>query len=228
MKRFISLLMAVLMIASLCACGGGDAQQAASQPGGSAEPQANVNPNTIDWGSRRNTLVESDPWYPNGKLGNDYIYFDLGESSSTIVYYKVEGGVQTGYAACEQTKKNHLVTEGDGTAIDIVFHDEFYAYDFKTETWYVRANLDFMKSLFVGRSFVEKNDSGNTIIFNEDGTAVENYQGQEFKGSWKIINATTVRFNDGEYEYDFELAINNQNQLDGLDEYGNRYFIYAN
>ena len=110
--------------------------------------------------------------------------------------------------------------------LHFVFHDDFYAYDLKTETWYVRANVDFMKSLFVGRSFVEKNDSGNTIVFNEDGTATETYQGQEFAGTWKIVNATTVRFNDGEYEYDFELAINSQNQLDGLDEYGNRYFVY--
>ena len=226
MKKIICLLMAVLMIASLCACGG--ETESAAQPTGSSEPQANVNPSTINWGSRRNVLVESDPWYPNGKLGDDYIYFDFGESSSTIVYYKVDDGMQTGYAACEQTKKNHLVTEGDGTAIDIVFHDEFYAYDFVTQTWYVRANLDFMKSLFVGKSFVEKNDSGNTIVFNEDGTAVESYQGQEFSGTWKIVNATTVRFNDGEYEYDFELAINIQNQMDCLDEYGNRYFVFAN
>ena len=232
MKRFICLLMAVLMIASLCACGNNGDQQsseaAAPAAANSAEPQANVNPTTINWGSRRNTLDTSDPWYPNGKLGDNYIYFDLGDSTSGIVYYKVEGGVQTGYAACELTKKNHLVTEGDGTAIDILFHDEFYAYDLKTETWYVRANVDFMKSLFVGKSFVEKNDSGNTIVFNEDGTATENYQGQEYPGTWKIVNATTVRFNDGEYEYDYELVINSQNQLEGLDEYGNRFFVYAN
>ena len=232
MKKIICLFLAVLMIASLCACGAGNEQSVSNTTAetntASAEPQANVNPSAINWGSRRNTLQESDPWYPNGKLGDDYIYFGLGESSSTIVYHKVEGGVETGYAACEQTKKNHLVTEGEGTDIDIVFHDEFYAFDFKTNTWYVRANLDFMKSLFVGKNFVEKNDSGNSFVFNEDGTAVEIYQGQEFKGTWKIVNATTLRFNDGEYEYDYELVINSQNQLDGLDEYGNRYFVYAN
>lgn len=229
MKRFLSLLLAVLMVMGLCACGNNaqDADGSASGDAASAEPQANINPTYINWGSRRNTLVTSDPWYPNGKLGDDYIYFDIGDSSSGIVYYKVEGGAQTGYAACELTKKNHLVTEGEGSSIDIIFHDEFYAYDLKTETWYVRANIEFMTGMFSGRSFVERNDSGNTIVFNADGTALEVYQGQEYPGTWKIINATTVRFNDGEYDYDFELDINNQNQLDGLDEYGNRYFIYA-
>lgn len=230
MKRFLSLLLAVLMVMSLCACGSNEQEASGSASGdpASTEPQANINPTYINWGSRRNTLQTSDPWYPNGKLGDDYIYFDIGDSSSGIVYYKVEGGAQTGYAACELTKKNHLVTEGEGTSIDILFHNEFYAYDLKTETWYVRANVEFMTGMFSGRSFVEKNDSGNTIVFNADGTALEVYQGQEYPGTWKIINATTVRFNDGEYDYDFELAINSQNQLDGLDEYGNRYFVYAN
>ena len=88
-----------------------------------------------------------------------------------------------------------------------------------------------MKSLFVDRSFVEKNDSGNTIVFKADGTALEVYQGVEYPGTWAIINATTVRFTETEegqqYEYDFELVINSQNQLDGLNEYGNRLFVYA-
>ena len=236
MKKLLCLTLALLMLAGLCGCGGKE-EAPASAPAGEvaqtnyAEPQANLNPTFINWGSRTGSLVSSDPWYPNGKLGEDYIYFDFGESSSGCVYYRFSGGQQTGYAACELTKKNHLVTEGEGTKVDIVFHDEFHAYDFETQTWYVRANPDFMKSLFVDRSFVEKNDKGNTITFNADGTAMEVYQGVEYAGTWAIINATTVRFTEGEgdkqYEYDFELVINGQNQLDGLNEYGNRMFVYT-
>ncbi len=232
MRKFLCLLLAVLMLASLCACGK-DAAESGTATGGSennyVEAQANLNPTFINWGSRRNTLVTSDPWYPGGKLGEDYIYFDLGPSSSGCVFYQVTGGQQTGPVSLELTKKNHLITEGESPEMDFLFHDEFHVFDDKSQTWYVRANPEFMQSLFVGFSFVEKNDSGNTIVFNQDGSALEVYQGVEYPGTWKIVNATTVRFieGDGEYEYDFELVINSANQLDCLDEYGNRKFVYA-
>jgi len=226
MKKLLAILLMLCMLFSLAACGkdkGAEGQQPLEVSYDA--PAANVNPTFMNWGSRREVENSADLWYPNGKIGEEDIYFAYGESSAGIVYYHVKDGAAVGQAACSLTEDLHLVTEGEGTDIDIIFPSDFHAYDLKTETWYIRANPDFMMGLFVGKNFTEKNDSGNTLIFNSDGTAVEVYQGTEYPGTWKIINSTTVRFTISEEEYyDFELVLNGDNSLNRIEEYGNREF----
>lgn len=225
MKKILAIILVLCMVLGLAACGKKSESVQGSQEMSSGEAAANVNPTFINWGTRREVENSSDPWYPNGHIGTEFIYFAYGESSAGIVYYHEKDGAVVGQAACALTEDLCLVTEDKGEEVEIIFPSEFHAYDLKTETWYIRANPDFMMSLFVGKSFAEQNDSDNTLIFNADGTAAEVYQGSEYPGTWKIINATTIRFTiSGEEYYDFDLVINGDNTLNSISEYGNRTF----
>ena len=225
MKKILALLLAVIVVFGLAACGKKNEAQPAQQEINYSEPAANVNPAFLDWGNRREVENSADPWYPDGKIGEEYICFAYGESSSGILCTYMKDGAAVYTTACSQTDKMHLVSEDGNADIDLIFPSEFHAYDLNTQKWYIRANPDFMKSLFAGKSFAEKNDGSNTLSFSEDGTMTEMYQGVEYTGTWKIINATTVRFTISEEEYyDFELVINGDNTLNRLEEYGNREF----
>jgi len=228
MKKILALTLLLCLMLSLCACGKKEesAPAANNQAAASGEPQASINPTFMDWGSRREVVNSADPWYPNGQIGEEFIYFARGESSSGIVFYREKAGQLVAEVPCSLSEDLHLANEGDAEKFDLIFPTEFHAYDVNTKTWYIRANPDFMMSLFVDKSFTEKSDSGNTIIFNADGSATEVYQGTEYKGTWKIVNATTIRFTVSEEEYyEFDLVINGDNTLNSLSEYNNRSFV---
>ena len=226
MKRILAIILVLCTIFCLCACGK-DKEQGAqpAQQSAGGEVAANVNPTFVDWGNRRGEENSADPWYPDGKIGEEFIYFGIGESSSGIVCYRENAGELVSQTPCALTEDLHLVAEGEGEDFDIIFPGEFHAYDTKAGKWYIRANEEFLLSMFSGKSFAEKTDSNNTLSFNEDGTCVEVYQGTEYSGTWKLINATTIRFTISEEEYyDFDLILNGDNTLDHLDEYNNREF----
>lgn len=230
MKRRLAITLILCTLLCLCACGKDKGQAAQSaqgvQQGASGEIAANANPTFIDWGSRRGEENSADPWYPDGKIGDEFIYFGIGESSSGIVCFREKAGELVSQTPCSLTDDLHLVAEGEGEDFDIIFPGEFHAYDTKAEKWYIRANYDFLVGMFSGKSFAEKGDSSNTLTFNEDGSCVEVYQGTEYSGTWKLINATTVRFTISEEEsYDFDIVLNGDNTLSHLDEYNNREFV---
>jgi len=227
MKRTLAIILVLCTLFCLCACGKDKDTQAAQnmQQGASGEIAANVNPTFINWGNRRGEENSADPWYPDGKIGDEFIYFGIGESSSGIVCFREKAGELVAQTPCSLTDDLHLVAEAEGEDFDIIFPGEFHAYDLKTEKWYIRANYDFLLGMFSGKTFAEKTDSGNTLSFGEDGSCTEMYQGTEYSGTWKLINATTVRFTISEEEYyDFDLVLNGDNTLNRLDEYNNREF----
>ena len=158
--RNIKKLLSMLLCLCACAKKKDEAQNTAPEVSYDA-PAANVNPTFVNWGNRRGVDNSADPWYPDGKYGEDYIYFAYGESSAGIVLSHVKDGVEVANAACGLTDDLHLVTESGSMDVDIIFPSDFHAYDIKTETWYIRANPDFMRGLFAGKSFTEKSSSND-------------------------------------------------------------------
>lgn len=247
MKKLIPVLLAMLvalMVLNFAACGN-DAPAADPGTVGSGtlaetegetiadvtklEPAANLNPSMINIGQALNGVHTGDAWYANGVRGNDYIYFESADNSSIgIAYVKVEAGEVVKSVVCAMTEDNHLYDEDttwEESGIDIVFIDDFKAYDYKNDTWYVRGDPEVIEQLFVGRQLAEQSNPSNTLILKADGTGVENYDGTEYALTWVMTSATTLKFNDGSYDYNLEIVIDENNAFVSLSEQNHRIFI---
>lgn len=193
------------------------------------KPEANINPATLNMGQALNGAHSGDAWYANGVRGDNYIYFEAADNSSIgIAYMKVEAGELVKTVVCAMTDDNHLVDEAaaqEDSGIDIVFLDEFKAYDYKNDTWYVRGDPEVIQQLFVGRQLAEQSNPTNTLILYIDGTGVENFEGEEDALTWTLTSASTLKFNDGEYDYDLEIIIDENNNFVSLSEQNHRIFI---
>lgn len=192
-------------------------------------PEANVNPSTLNMGQALNGVHTGDAWYAGGIRGDNYIYFENADNSSIgLAYIKVEAGEIVKTVVCGMTEDNHLVDEtaADGeSGIDIVFADEFKAYDYKNDTWYVRGDPKVIEQLFVGRQLAEQSNSTNSLILNADGTGKEVFDGTEYALTWAMTSATTLKFNDGNYDYNLEIVVDENNAFVSLSEQNHRIFI---
>lgn len=241
----ISLLLVAAMALSFSACGN-DAPAASTDsavgsgqltetPGetivdvSKLEPAANVNPATLNIGQSFNGVHSGDEWYANGVRGDNYIYFEAADNSTVgYAYVKVEAGEIVKTVVCAMTDDNHLVdaeaAEGE-SGIDLVFVDEFKAYDYKNDTWYVRGDPAVISQLFVGRQLAEQSNPTNTLILNADGTGVEKFNDTEFALTWSMTGATTLKFNDGSYDFALEIVVDENNAFVSLSEQNLRIFI---
>lgn len=197
---------------------------------GSLEPAANVNPAELNIGLAINEEHTGDAWYLNGVRGDDYIYFKTADNSSIgLAYVKVEGGAVTDTVVCAMTDDLHIVDEeaADGeSGIDIVIYDNFKAYDYKNSCWYVRGDADTIKQLFVGTQLVCEGSIPDTLILNADGTGTEVYDGTEAALTWELDSATTLKFNDGEYDYTLQIVTDEDGNFVSLNEQNNlRIFV---
>ena len=225
MKKWLVLCMAAVMMLSLGGCG--------KEKAPDRTPEAAVDPLTMDWGLVRDENVDnsSDLWYKNGDAASgEYIYFTntlVVDCTAGCSFNRVVAEEDVLYAPCdvgEGEKANHLLPspEGgwpDGRDFDLVFNDPFTAYDSVTETWYSRGDFAAMESAFSDMTFTNKERPENVIVFHADGTAVESFNSMEYVGTWRVLTPTLVRFNDGDYDYDFDAVWNEDGSLAGMDEY---------
>lgn len=251
MKKFIALIavvLAIVMALSLSACGSsgttaantGDPNAVGSgkleETAGETitdvtglKPEANVNPSTIDIGQAMSGAHTGDAWYASGIRGDNYIYFENADNSSIgLAYFKVEAGQVVKTVVCGMTDDNHLVDEeaAEGeSGIDIVFLDDFKAYDYKNDTWYVRGDPKTIEQLFVGRQLADQSNPSNTLILKGDGTGVEKYDDTEYALTWTMTSASTLKFNDGEYDYMLDIIVDENNAFVSLSEQNHRIFI---
>ena len=246
MKKTIALILAVVMALCFAACGGG-ATEPAGDPNAvgtgkleetarenitdvsKLKPEANVNPSTIDVGQAMNGAHTGDAWYANGIRGDNYIYFDKADNSSIgLAYVKVEAGQVVKTVVCGMTDDNHLIDEeaAEGeSGIDIVFLDDFKAYDYKNDTWYVRGDPKTIEQLFVGIQLAEQSNPSNTLILKGDGTGLEVFNGEEDPLTWTMTSASTLKINDGEYDYVLDIIVDENNNFVSLSEQNLRIFI---
>ncbi len=248
MKKFIALILALVMALSFSACGSSGTSTAKTGDPNAVgtgkleetvgetisdvsklKPKANVNPSTIDIGQAMSEAHTGDAWYANGIRGDNYIYFEKVDNSSiNLAYFKVEAGQVVKTIVCGMTDDNHLIDEEaaeDESGIDIVFLDEFKAYDYKNDTWYVRGDPETIEQLFVGIQLAEQSNPSNTLILKGDGTGVEKYDDTEYALTWTMTSATTLRFNDGEYDYTLDIIVDEDNNFVSLSEQNHRIFV---
>lgn len=233
MKKFItlfSLLLVALMALSFAACGNNNGGTVDALPAGDA-PSANVSPAEIDIGRAVNGDYLGDAWYPDGVVGDSYICFTPADNSSIgLAYIKVEKGETVASIICAQTEDNHIVdaesAEGE-SSIDVIFADSFKAYDYKTDTWYIRGNPDEIAPLFAGTQLACQGDPTNTLLLNADGTGTEVFGGEEYFLTWELTGAATLRFNDGQFDYTLEIVTDEDGAFVSLSEQNHRIFVPA-
>ena len=237
----IALVMAVVMLFSLSACGGRD-EQAQPEAGQSApgepmadlselEPQANVDPGLVNMGQAIDEAHTADAWYKDGIEGGDYIYFELADNSDMgYAYVKVENGERVNTILCTVNDEMHLVdadAEAGQSAIDLVFVDDFKIYDHKSSTWYVRGNPESLSLIFSDVKFAERDDPSNTLLLKADGSGIEVFQGEEDELTWVMDSATTVKYNDGSHDHILQIVLDENGKLVSLSEQNFRIFVPA-
>ena len=249
MKRtltLIALVMAVVMLFSLTACGSKDeaVESAPAEvpadvavipaeteaPKEEAEgPAANVDPSQINIGQAIDEVHTGDAWYKDGVEGGDYIYFEAADNSDLgLAYVKVEGGERVNTLLCTVNAAMHVVdaeVAESESSIDLVFVDEFQIYDYKSNTWYVRGNPETLSTIFTGITFACQDDETNTIILNADGTGTELFQGTEDDLTWVMDSATTVKYNDGSHDHILQIVTDESGALISLSEQNFRIFV---
>ena len=246
MKRLFSLYLIAAMMFALAACG----SESATQPGGpissapeaadgetiddtsSLEPAANLDPATLNIGRARDEAHTGDAWYTGGVKGDSYIYFEVADNSQAgIAYVKMEKGERAATVLCALTEDGHVVdqdAEQGKSSIDIVFYDEFKAYDYADKTWYVRGNPDAIEQLFVDLPLACQDNESNTLILKAGGTGTEVFEGEEDDITWAMDSASTVKYNDGEHDYILEIVTDEETgALVSLSEQNFRIFVPA-
>ena len=193
------------------------------------EPKANVNPSQLNIGQSNSEDHTGDAWYANGVRGENYIYFTPADNSSIgFAYVRVENGETVSTVVCAMTEDMHLIdgeAEDGQSSIDIVFNDDFTAYDGKNSTWYVRGNPKTIEQLFVGMQLICQDNPNNTLILRADGTGTEVFDGEEDEITWALDSASTLKYNDGEHEYSLEIVTDENNCFVSLNEQNFRIFV---
>ena len=211
MKKLISIIMCICLLAGLAACGGDKYLMDFSK----LEPAANVKISDIDAGLIRDADKTSDNWYANGKEGGAYMYLADSTSPSGFECCMVDANGNETFYSCKN-ENEHLINDEDGLNVDIVFYDALNAYDYVSETWYSRGSVKKMESYVAGKRFVDEKN-GIAVVFNEDGTVVETTNDVEYKGKWYVANSTQIFEDlDGYYITDFDLIFDEKGNFTGL------------
>lgn len=249
MKRaltVIALVLSVVMLFSLTACGSKDeavetapaedvdiaiipAETESEETEEGDGPAANVDPSQLNIGQAIDEVHTGDAWYKDGVEGGDYIYFEAADNSDIgLAYVKMEGGERVSTVLCTVNAAMHVIdaeVNESESSIDLVFVDNFQAYDYKSDTWYVRGNPESLSAIFAGINFVCQDDETNTLILNADGTGTEVFQGTEDDLSWVMDSATTVTYNDGSHDHVLQIVCDENGQLVSLSEQNFRIFL---
>lgn len=209
-------LLGALVAFSLTACGGASPQD----PFEGMSPQAKVDPFEIEPGMLPDGPTSSDVWeaWKDGAPTGERIYLTavLGEESLFSITVLDGSGAETdSQFANLRTDDKHLTTpEGaEGRSFDLVFNDDYTAYDGVSETWYTRGDLEADMQEMVGGWTSSKNPDFK-ISFNEDGSYAESFSGNENGSGTFSMKATNVVKLEPADESGWELVVV------GLDENG--------
>ena len=239
MKKIMILVLACVTLFTLAACGEtakpaevtAPAAETASVPESAAVPEnavvaeseeadAAVDPTSLNLGVSTEETHSGDAWYKDGVSSESYIYLEKADNSdSGLACVLMTNGTPKTWL-CKVTADNHLVdqeAEEGKSEIDLVFTDIFTAVNNVDGTKYSRGTAESISRLFAGKQLMEKENNANTLLFNADGTGKEVFDGKEYELKWEIDSGSTMKFTDGENEFDMTI---------GLDENGNFESLY--
>lgn len=171
-------------------------------------PANTIDPVNIDWGFDSEKL-EYDRWYLQNSDDVTYIFFsddedDLKENS-ICNYFFVKSGVVSEAVPLNLTDDNHLKGSSGELSVDLVFEDCFNAYDYISDSYYSRGNIDDYNSYFSSRVYTSEDNKGS-ITFNSDFSCTKSDSENDFPGTWEVVSKSKVKcsFLKGEILFDIK------------------------
>jgi hypothetical protein len=217
-RRTFALLIGAMSLALclvLVGCGGGGEkpeEPAVDEPAAEeVEIEANVEPALINPGSldQENT---SDIWAASGAQAGETLYFtNAANDAGLTVTFVAPDGTETSVWDVEASDMHLTSAAGAEREFDIVFIDNFTCYDYATDTLYARGEMsqaDY-EALFADATFALDPDDpeANCFTLNADGTLVQTYGGNEYEGTWSVVNTTELNFAFDTYDDDYGFEI---------------------
>ena len=188
MKKTTFLILILIFIFCISGC---NKDAITPTPTESKGPKDTIDPISIDWGyDKENDKYER--WYLQGTDDVVYIYFLPSNAKPTICTYNlVKSGVVKESYTLSRTDDNHLTDPKNN--VDLVFSDAFNCYDYKSDSYYKRGNIDELMTSFNNVTFEIKDNTKNNILFNADGTFKKTLDDVTTTGTWKITSKNNLR-----------------------------------
>jgi len=205
MKKLISLFLILIFILSLSGCK--NKTENTPAPTEAKGPETIIDPINIDWGyDEENDKFER--WYLQGTDDVVYIYFLPSNAKPTVCTYNlVKSGVVKESYTLSRTDDHHLVDPQNN--VDLVFEDAFNCYDYKTDSYYKRGNIDELLASFNNVTFEIKDNAKNNILFNADGTFKKTIDNIETTGTWQITSKNNLKCTNADESVDIYKIIYN-------------------
>ncbi|MBE6824954.1 MAG: hypothetical protein E7513_06375 [Ruminococcaceae bacterium] len=215
MKKIFAIMLSLLMVFCFAGCDkNADTDMQASTESG---PSTTIDPCTIDWGYYAQEDV-SDRWYQTDTDDVIYIYFTQSNSGNVCTYHLVQSGVVVESTDCVLSGENHLIpVDESAMTLDLVFQDAFTVFDYVSGNWYSRGDQVELTNQFVGKTYTEESDNTNTIVFNEDYTCTETFEGIAYPGTFEITAKKTLRCVFEENVAKFKITYNDDQSVNNIE-----------
>lgn len=212
MKKLITLLLIFLFIFSITGCKSNEVKPPTTDTVTTEKkgPDTIIDPGNLDWGyDKENNKYER--WYLQGTDDVIYIYFlENDDNTSLCTYNLVKSGVVKESYSLTKTDDNHLVD--DAKNIDLVFSDAFNCYDYITDSYYKRGNIEEVMASFNNVTFEIKDNEKNNIVFKEDGTFKKTIDETVTSGKWEIVSKNNLRCTNDDNTVDIYKILYNADE----------------
>ncbi len=171
---------------------------------------AAVNPETINWGS-------GELWYADGeRFGESFCVSGSGEYQ--ICFNSADKNRESSDSVSFVVDGMHLKFSCDGQSHDMIFTDEYTAYDTESGMYFVRADYDSLQSQMVSGKFVNSENDRDYYQFGTNGKSSEYFGDQLYRGTWAFDTADSVVVFDyaSDSDFHFQMMFDDYGSVCGL------------
>ena len=212
-QKILAVTLCLAVMLSLAGCGG-------DNPSGSQNDsykiKAEFDPYQLHPGlAAGSDWTTADVWYPVDSPDSMPMYLTYGyekgyDDCLFVITWMDEEGYDYVDCLTEASGMDLVSMAGEEQNVDFIFSDALTAYDKKSGTKYSRAtdlSYEELTTQLGGVTFVNGRGNGS-FTFNEDGSAVQTYEGIDYAGDWLLTAATVVTyFDEQDPAYDNNLQI---------------------
>ncbi len=221
MKKVLCFLFCLALLFSLTGCGDNESTEKVNNA-----PQNIIDPSTVNFGyNDSNDTYER--WYLQNTDDVTYIFFsDENEDIENYLctYNFVKSGVVTISTPLVKSENNHLTSPKEyDFVIDIVFSDCFNAYDYSSDSYYSRGNVDEYNSYFADRVYTN-DDKLTFITFNSDFTCNKSDKENVVTGTWQITSQNTVLCKFENESVEFSIRYNDDFTVKSIENGGDIFY----